>query len=376
MWFERGWLVGLVLAAGLGFGGVVPMSAGASGALGRVSGAATATGRGVEINVVHCPSPGLCVAVDSMGNVLTSSGADASEWRAFRIGQYSLIGLSCPSTHLCVAISQRDALFASRNPAGGAGTWHRVYRDLSKVPYGEVRALACPSVRLCLAADEYGRIISSTNPASPGTWRARIVAQDLYHGTGGFAQLTCPTTHFCAALDLANKVWTTSDPRGGHRAWHSRNFPITGGNNNTLLSISCPTSRFCVLLDWFTRVRPNAVVALVSRTPEFGHWRPGGRLPVDGGPGVGLFCRSVSLCIAFGQSADPYHPEYFVASTSKPGSTRTWGVTTVPHQVDNVACPAHDDCVLVTYDGFRGYSHQPLGSDWSFAQVDTAPSSG
>ena len=92
-------------------------------------------------DAVQCPSTHLCVAIDRSGDVVTSSGPSATDWKLERLIKRPVGHLSCPSARLCVLESARS-VFASSNPARGVGTWHHVYHD-------DLSALSCPSVSLC-----------------------------------------------------------------------------------------------------------------------------------------------------------------------------------------------------------------------------------
>ena len=184
------------------------------------------------------------------------------------------------------------------------------------------------------------------------------------------ADLTCPSTDFCASLGN-NSFWTTSNPLGGPSGWSEHALPTIYRTNSLdqggPVALSCPTSSFCVLLVWLE----SGVTALVSHTPTTGVWQRAGSLgSISGGPGVHLFCQSVSLCIASGQNGVEYDATSYIESTEAPGSTHAWGQTTVPHPVDAVACLASNACVVVTIDGFAGYSSHPLSGAWNFVDID------
>src|SRR5450759_3512373 len=84
---------------------------------------------------VSCPSSGLCVAVDLGGNVVTSSNptGGAAAWTVTHVdasnsfnctvpGYCSLYGVSCPSSGLCVAVDSGGNVVTSSNPTGGAAS--------------------------------------------------------------------------------------------------------------------------------------------------------------------------------------------------------------------------------------------------------------
>jgi hypothetical protein len=56
---------------------------------------------------VSCPTSTFCVAVDNVGNVITSSNPTGgkADWKVTKVdGRNYLYGVSCPSTTFCVAI--------------------------------------------------------------------------------------------------------------------------------------------------------------------------------------------------------------------------------------------------------------------------------
>jgi hypothetical protein len=83
---------------------------------------------------VSCPNASLCVAVDSAGNVLTSTTTTggASAWTVTSVDDNaSLTGISCPSSSLCVAVDNYGDVVTSTNPTGGASAWTLTNVDAS-----------------------------------------------------------------------------------------------------------------------------------------------------------------------------------------------------------------------------------------------------
>ncbi len=71
---------------------------------------------------VSCPSSGLCVGVDNFGNVVTSSNptGGAGAWAVTNVvGANFMTGVSCPSSSLCVAVDGGGNVVTSSNPTGG-----------------------------------------------------------------------------------------------------------------------------------------------------------------------------------------------------------------------------------------------------------------
>jgi hypothetical protein len=82
---------------------------------------------------VACPSASLCVALDDLGNVVTTGApAAVTGWTTTRLskGFTPFLGISCPSVSLCVALGLsgprgvRGAIAWTTDPAGGGASWH------------------------------------------------------------------------------------------------------------------------------------------------------------------------------------------------------------------------------------------------------------
>ena len=105
---------------------------------------------------VSCPSSGLCVAVDSAGNVVISSNptGEAAAWTVTPVDTNLLNGVSCPSGGLCVAVDQGGNVVTSSNPTGGAAAW-----TLTHVDHYFLYGVSCPSSVLCVAVDGSGNVV-------------------------------------------------------------------------------------------------------------------------------------------------------------------------------------------------------------------------
>jgi len=115
---------------------------------------------------ISCPSASLCVAVDgTYGDVITSThpGDPHKRWREAAIspainqnieGRLSFV--HCDFTRLCVAADNLSHVYTSRNPTQGAAAWSTAEFDLVGV--------SCPSLSLCLALDEAGAVRLGRRP--------------------------------------------------------------------------------------------------------------------------------------------------------------------------------------------------------------------
>ena len=80
-----------------------------------------------SLTAVSCPSPWLCVALDSNGQIVTSTDPTGgpSAWTSFGVDQGSadFSAISCPSAFLCVAVDDLGNVATSTDPTGGSGAW-------------------------------------------------------------------------------------------------------------------------------------------------------------------------------------------------------------------------------------------------------------
>ncbi len=270
------------------------------------------------VQAVSCPSERLCVAVDGTGHVLftTHPTRGAHSWsRPARIdGGTPLTGVSCASISLCVAVDDSGRVLTSTHPTRGAKGWRRPLRidsiRASDGGYAGLLGISCPSTSLCVAVDGAadGDVVATTNPlGGAGAWRKvrlgvtltsvscsssslcvvagtdHLVSTDptggrsAWRDTGGpshdglISAIDCPTTALCVGVGFSNRVPgladATGNPRGGAAAW--RNVTVAPAppslDAGLLDAVGCAGDRLCVALD-------SADNAFVSTTPVRGGW--------------------------------------------------------------------------------------------------------
>src|ERR1035441_1322557 len=82
-------------------------------------------------------------------------------WKIVHLGSSgSLTELSCPSTHLCVARDSLGNVVMTTTPTGDASAWTAQPLDIE----GRITSLACPSAHACVAADEAGNVLLGVVP--------------------------------------------------------------------------------------------------------------------------------------------------------------------------------------------------------------------
>jgi hypothetical protein len=315
-------------------------------ALVAASPAAAASGNLFED--IACPSAQLCVAVDDVGNVVTSTdpSGGAGAWKAVTIdAPHRLISVACASPQLCVTADDNGDVLTSHDPAGGARAWRRTHAGLHGDSDPKV---VCPSAQLCMAVDQLGEAYA---PATSGArWqRARV-------GPSGLDDVACPSAQLCVAVGLDGLAVTSVAPGASRSAW--RSAPIDPPNE--LRTVSCPSPALCVAGD-----EDGGMLVSTSPTGGTAAWTrlqlvPAGRFDPIGD----VACPSPALCIGLGTDTTWF-------STNPTGGAGAW-VSTTSIGFDELACPSAQLCVATDLFGHRWASTDPANpaAHWSRALVD------
>jgi hypothetical protein len=323
----------------------------------------------------------LCAVVASAtaASVETSS-ATAADWQlqvqvkgeGFR-PNVPILGISCPSAKLCVAVGELDKVLSSTNPTAGPSAWREVQptgeaetdcQDHWMPPCRDpkdrrIRSVSCPSAGLCVAVTFEGYVYSSTDPTgSADDWRVA----DL-DGDGRDTHLmsvSCPTVSLCVAVsgerNTSGKVLTSTNPTGGAAAWTVTQLDPELG----LRGVSCGTPTLCVAVAQQGRL-------LVSTNPTGGvsAWR---ELETPGGPGdlQGISCAETVLCVAGNAAGN-------LLSSTNPTAASSWEEANggVSVEVTGVSCLPTRQCVAVDNNGDVLTSSDPTRGrgSWSVTRL-------
>ena len=206
---------------------------------------------GLEVSSrASCPSSGLCVAVgesvDGHSTIVTSTNptGGASAWKVTTFnGEFVLLDVSCPTTSLCVAVTNGGDALISTNPTGGAAAWKLTHIDTTPNNNNYLSGVSCPSISLCVAVDySGGNVVTSSDPTGGvAAWTVTNV-----DGNKSLIQVSCSDSRLCVAVDDYGNVVTSSNPRGGKAAWTATSVDRAGAGFS---GISCPGSNLCVAVD-------------------------------------------------------------------------------------------------------------------------------
>jgi hypothetical protein len=198
------------------------------------------------ISDVSCVASTFCVAVDHRGNVLTSTDpTEPSTWESpvkidknprTESGANVIWGVSCASESLCVAVDSAGNVLTSTDPTAKSATWR-----VSSVEGDAIYGVSCPSESLCVAVDAGGNVVSSTDPNAPSpTWTV------TYHvDTHQLYGISCVRPSTCVAVDSAGNVVSSTEPAEGASAW-----TVTSVDSpQQLYGVSCVSLSLCVAVD-------------------------------------------------------------------------------------------------------------------------------
>jgi len=282
-----------------------------------------------------------------------------------------LLGASCPSEGLCVAVGTNNLIASSTDPSqplswhygyAGEGPWPKTNEwPTENISGRQIQAVSCPSAGLCVAVTDQGFIYSSTDPAGPAAaWKSVQIDDGMGNNTHLFG-VSCPTTGLCVAVSGKRtdqgKIFTTTEPTGPASAWTS----IELGESFEFRAVSCASASLCVAVANDGRI-------VVSTDPRGGSaaWKvlaaPGG-----GGSLRSVACLSAPLCLTGNEGGN------LLSSTNPIAGPASW--KEVPGggsvQITGVACPTSSACVAVDNNGDAITSTHPTGeaSSWSFENV-------
>jgi hypothetical protein len=311
---------------------------------------------------LSCPSASLCVAIDSVGNVLTSGmpTGGRSTWKAATIDSGARIsGLSCPSVSLCVAVDLDGDVFTSSDPADGAAAWTR-----SSSPAG-LAGLSCPSSSLCAAGGVAGVFVSDDPAGGISAW-TEAAGADIGPECGKEGgecspatwTVSCASSSMCVAGDTYGALKTSTDPMGTS-AWVDEGLAGVAEYD----ALSCPSDSLCVAacpptssLDACNggggssdaEVAWNPLAETATRNPEELPRKLSALFPMQ--VVVGMWCVSSSLCFASDAVGD------LLVSTNPNGTPATWtpafsATQTLDSPIVGLSCPSPSRCVALDEAG-------------------------
>jgi len=195
---------------------------------------------------VSCPSTTLCVAVGrSTIATSTDPTGGAGAWSVVAapdddvFGQPDLLNaVSCPIASFCIAVGALGMAYTSTDPTGGTTAWTGTETDTFAVQIcggcvnlaNSLVGVSCPTPALCVAIDPIGDVLTSTDPgASPANWTITALNEQWIP----LNYVTCLSSTYC----LAGTFYSSSP--SSNSGWIRAGFQYES-------SVSCPAVSTCV----------------------------------------------------------------------------------------------------------------------------------
>jgi hypothetical protein len=268
-------------------------------------------GTGILLGVA-CPTSSRCAAITST----TAAIATGSTWTQTTLPDVvNLAAVTCRSASFCVAVGQRSSLndgaIATYNGSGWSVT-------TAPGPSASLRAVACPSTSECHAL---GQSVDRPTVLSyhGTTWVADVQAQQA-----SFRAVDCTTVNECIAVGEST-VGTRAKgevARYDGTAWSHSTLAAT----SALSAIDCPTTTKCVAVG---RNIASGVAAVYSGGAWAVRQLPGTK------PLVGVTCPSATFCAAWGGDKVVFY------------NGTAWTTTTPSGGVTKVVCPTATMCAAM-----------------------------
>lgn len=194
---------------------------------GRWSSPQAAYGGGT-LDSISCPTVSFCVAMSSGGNAVTYDGRAWSQ--PVRVGPPASYEVSCPTTSFFAAVG-------ANGMAGGPstiailehGTWSS-QTSTSDGAMDRLLGVSCPSVSMCVAVNFDGHVLNFNGRRWSAT--TGIIVK-------GLDSVSCSSSVFCMAVTSTGAFLTLA-----HGSW-SKAGTIPGFRSQFARSLSCSSSGSC-----------------------------------------------------------------------------------------------------------------------------------
>lgn len=301
-------------------------------------------------SAVSCASEFLCVAVDSLGDVFSTSDptASAPSWsKTERDHGEAFTAVSCAPAGPCVAVDGGG--YATVGFKSGSPTWSAPTSiDAGKALTG----VSCPSASLCVAVDNAGEVLTSTNPGL-SSWQ--IATIDAEHPQ--LTAVSCASGSLCVAVDAAGNVLSSADPNGGSSAWHLQKI-----DSAELRSVSCSATGVCVVVDSTGQALASADPTAVPAT-----WNV---TPIAGERLTSVSCATSGLCVTVDATGEA------LASDDPTSPTPTWSASGADSGAPaGISCLASGFCLAVDTGGHSVSARVPAPSVTTMAPTEVTSAS-
>lgn len=286
-----------------------------------------------DIVGVSCPSDGLCMAIDSHGDEghllhSTDPATVGATWATADLPKPAHPkAVSCPSAVFCAVADSRGNIWTTSEPTEGISAWTLTPLDTETVEHETSFGLldvSCPSASFCAVIDDLGTVFTSTEPTDGASAWTETVLSDT-----DFEAIACQSPSLCVITDFDGNVLTSAEPMAGGTTWNSAHVDANG-----LGGVSCPSVSLCVIGGFF-----GSVFTANDPNGGTGAWTP--QPEVDGlNYLLSLSCPSVSFCAAVDSFGD------HVLTSLDPQHEWNLQPLAAPEALLSISCPSAAFCLI------------------------------
>ncbi len=222
------------------------------------------------LNAISCPTSTDCVAVGATGyagiaqkDAIVTTTDGGAHWttavRASPAGRaHGLTGVSCPTALRCWAVGPYGVLMSS----DGGRTWK------PQPGAGVLQAISCPTTSMCVAVSNGAEADRPVHVTRDGgrTWLNPHLPVSSVALTG----VDCPSAAECLVVGASPSGASVFATFNGGRSWSTEPFHLTAlgsaqwSTPSADAAVSCPTLRHCVVLGGGGTALGGAEVAQVG----------------------------------------------------------------------------------------------------------------
>lgn len=326
------------------------------------------------VSCVQATSGPFCLATTNSGLLTsTSPTGGAGAWSLTKINAAGSVQPECSVsglTTICI-VGTSSNMWVSLDPTGGASSWTKISPGFGSG--ATIVGVACPSTTTCVAVSSTGYIVESADPTDTGSWSSPVSTP-----FNDAKSMSCPTTTFCEieggyyGLDPATSmtgIETTADIEDGASAtWTTDSSgALAATYEDTHSPVSCsPDAELASphVICMFTS--PSSGDNVEVSTDGGGSWsdQPGGSagriLPAECSTPNGCYTDTpvAFACPAHGVCVGGTSGGGIIASTNATsGASGTWSVPYYPAggvsttTVTPASCPSAELCLASDNDG-------------------------
>jgi photosystem II stability/assembly factor-like uncharacterized protein len=283
----------------------------------------------VEHLAISCPTETTCFVGLASGYIHVSYQS-GTNWISQTLFDYSVQGLVCPTTNICVGVGKNGLLV---NTTNGGTKWNTRSGGISAF----LLSVDCPTATVCYAISAVPAIVLKTSDGGDN-WATVFTPTASTSALG--ATITCPNPSNCFAIfsSYGNPtiLFVTND---GGVNWSRQEYPP-----QSLSNVSCPNATTCFRAIGNTTTHTTNVEVTSNAGVSWSLWS------IASFDGISLSCPTTTSC--FGTSAldlgGGVYNTIFVSTTDNGTTWNQYNPNLPGVNFTRMVCPAALTCYVMS----------------------------